>query len=91
MFSKRIEIFEKASYYFKKASNSLKISLKCLTFSKKKASRQLPHCHNGQSTPNGHPPSLIYIYFFNDLLKDDGNSRQIAKLSTTINLLQHKR
>jgi hypothetical protein len=49
MSSKRIEIF-------KKALNYLKISLKCHTFfkkkgshSQKKASRQLPHCHNGQS------------------------------------------
>jgi hypothetical protein len=59
MFLKRIEIFEKASNYFKKASNSLKISLKCHIFFKKYltyskvASQQLPHCHNGQSAPDG--------------------------------------
>jgi hypothetical protein len=51
MSTKRIEIF-------KKASNSLKISLKCYEILKKKpyilkkkASRQLPYCHNGQSAP----------------------------------------
>jgi hypothetical protein len=34
MFSKRIEIFKKASNHFKKASNSRKISLKCQAFLK---------------------------------------------------------
>jgi hypothetical protein len=50
MSSERIEIFEKASH-------SLKISFKWHAFlknashSQKRASRQLPNCHNGQSTP----------------------------------------
>jgi hypothetical protein len=37
MSSKRIVIFKKASNHFKKASNSLKISLKCHAFLKKKS------------------------------------------------------
>jgi hypothetical protein len=45
MSSNRIEIF-------KKASNSLKISFKKKSrIHKKKASWQLPHCHNGQFAP----------------------------------------
>jgi hypothetical protein len=36
MSSKRIEIFKKASIHIKKASNYLKISLKCSSFLKKK-------------------------------------------------------
>jgi hypothetical protein len=57
--SKRIELFEKALNHFKKTYLSLKISLKChaflkkrLAFSKNKAPRLLPHCHNSQSTPD---------------------------------------
>jgi hypothetical protein len=44
MSSRRIEIFNKSQIF-------LKISLKCHAFQKKKALRQLPNCHNGQSTP----------------------------------------
>jgi hypothetical protein len=43
MSSNRIKIFQKASNYFKKS----------LAFSKNKASQQLPHCHSGQSAPDG--------------------------------------
>jgi hypothetical protein len=43
---KRIEIFNKASKYFEKASNSLKISLKCHAFFKKSLAgiAVLPQC-----------------------------------------------
>jgi hypothetical protein len=62
MSSKRIEIFEKASNQLKKASNSLKISLKFHAFFKKNAlySQKIKprgNCPNGKSTP-------VFISFY---------------------------
>jgi hypothetical protein len=55
-----LEMSSKTIENFKKASNSLKIYLKCHAFLKashfeKRASRQLPHCYNGQSSPGRRP------------------------------------